>query len=124
MKITAQLRRQVLKFRDDAIADGWTCTERYEGESIDSYYQLDKDGFLIAGCNRSYEVKICGWGPDGLDIKTPSTYSMQAIQDAVHRCSFCGAEGVETVRVGFADRSCKECQRQEETRFVRTTGYS
>ena len=109
---------RVIEFRDAATADGWSIEPTYlKHETVHRAASLKKDGFSMSiltqamepGRKWKYEASINIWGPDGLCIKAPKVYDWAAIQAGVQVCGYCGSEGVETQRVGFAGRSCDAC---------------
>ena len=121
-------KENVKNFIADAIADGWECKPRHEGESVESSAELTRDGFIISALNRDgtsrlrADRSISCWGPDSLAVIMPEKYSLEAIVNGVNICSYCGAEG-ETFRVGFAGRSCASCRPEQERRFMANGGY-
>jgi hypothetical protein len=113
---------RVCQWRDAAIADGWEATPTYgESESIERACRLEHpDGFVAQIITRfdenpCYGVKwranstISIWGPDRLAIKEPYKYNMGEIKANLRLCDYCKEYVEETVRVGFANRSCKKC---------------
>lgn len=108
---------KVRKFISDAIEDGWDISQTYEHESIDRACRLQKEGYLISFIIRPKEnsklnnvLSVSGWADDRLVISVPQVYSWSDIINAKSKCNYCTKEGVETVRVGFAGRICKECE--------------
>lgn len=56
-----------------------------------------------------YEANISIWCPEGIAIAVPLVYDFETIKELVNRCGKCGAEGVKTKRVAFANRVCESC---------------
>lgn len=110
--------KAVVKFREDAIADGWECKPTYgSSESIESHATLAKEGFTCHVKARikkegkwKYEAEVTIWGSDGLVISgMPLIYNWEEIKAGLKRCNYCLRNGVEIQRLGFAGRCCKEC---------------
>ena len=113
--------KQVQKFRDDAVKDGWLIKPTYDRESVESASSLSKDGFSMLILTRThdlklypniknlYEAKVSIWGSDGLAIEPPLEYDMQKIIDGTRFCKHCGKTNVDTFRYSFAGRCCKDC---------------
>lgn len=112
----------VQQWRDTAVRDGWSIEPTYQSEPVTRAAQLKREGYSILLLTRHplemngkphpkwhNESKISIWGPDGLAIKPPASYSWDAIVKASRVCSACKAEDVDTVRVGFAGRVCAAC---------------
>src|SRR5580692_4339081 len=111
----------VQQFIADAVVDGWAIEPTYRNsESIEQAARLTRDGFVIHTINRSAangekprrwlsESMVHIWGPDGLEISTPSQYEFEEIKNGLQKCSECKRIGVKTERVGFAGRCCIEC---------------
>jgi hypothetical protein len=109
----------VRQFRDAAIADGWEIKPTYGAhEGQDSAASLTRDGYKMIILTRDktsenrkwkYVASIDIWGPDGISIATPELYDFDAIKHGVTTCPVCGATGVKTVRVAFANRACEAC---------------
>jgi len=107
------------RFRIDAIADGWTSRPTYgEHESEERHATLDREGFTMhvkardnstRGLNFKYEAEISIWGPDGLAIAPPDSYSWDKIKTGTRHCNECGADDVDTERYSFAGRACAAC---------------
>lgn len=124
---THELRDPALIFawRDAAVADGWTITPTYENESVDTAFHLaHANGFKISGCARpdtkSYPPRpvqpsggyytLAGWDDRGIGFDPfPAVYSLAALVALTRHCPICGADDVDTNRVGFADRACATC---------------
>lgn len=103
-------------YRHALADDGWQVLPTYGHEPVERAWRAYRDGFIISGLCRVDEhgnpkgcPELCGWGPDGLAINIPKAYSFAAIKAATLQCGVCGAEGVETERVAFANRSCAAC---------------
>ena len=62
-----------------------------------------------AGSKFAYEAMVYLWGPDGLSIKPEAPYNWKRIKEGLRVCGWCGAAGVHTERVGFANRVCAKC---------------
>lgn len=113
--------KQVQKFRDDAVKDGWSIKPTYDHESVEFASSLSKDGFVMSILTRTYdlnkypkvknlyEIDISIWGSDSLQIEPPKEYDMRKIIDGMRICSHCGKTGVDTFRYSFAGRCCKDC---------------
>lgn len=119
---------RVREFRDAARDDGWASEPTYENEAEDSHATMSRDGFTLhAMCREGrgawkYCAQISIWGPDGVAVETPETYSMDAVIAGLRRCEFCNAKDVETHRVAFANRSCGDCL-EEQRRIHETPGW-
>jgi hypothetical protein len=107
---------RVVKFKQDAIADGWQARPTYEGhESIDRVCSLQKDDWKMMVLTRTdtgkwlFEADITIWAPDGLVIVPPLEYDWQAIQQRVNHCNACGKGNIKTHRYSFAGRCCEDC---------------
>jgi hypothetical protein len=110
---------RVRAFVDAAVADGWSREATYTpSESIDRASKLKRDGFVIQVIARDnpehegayrYEASLNGWGPDGMVIRLPNDYDMEAIRAAVSRCSLCEKAADKTYRYSFAGRCCEAC---------------
>lgn len=105
------------KWRAAAEADGWKFGPTYgDHESVETAFRGHREGFTIQGLARPGKdggspcASISIWGPDGLKVKTPLTYDMDAIRRGIRSCGYCDREDVETVRVGFAGRCCLICE--------------
>jgi len=105
-----------LKWRNDAIADGWTCSPTYNKESMDRAFTLDHpSGFKAMGIARPADKDSMGegvinvWGPDGMTVSSGRTYDFKKLQAGLRICSVCRTTDVDTVRVGFANRVCNTC---------------
>jgi len=122
---------RVIKFREDAIADGWTCEPTYgKFESVDSASSLTKNGFTMLILTRTnkdrakwkYEAEVSIWGTDKLAIEPPKVYDYDAIVKGLRVCGFCGAKDVATARVDFANRCCANCLYEARKR-LETAGW-
>lgn len=108
---------KIKKFKEKAIADGWECTATYpDHESIERACTLTKDGFKMLILLRDkkdgkfkYETCISLWGSDGLGLEVPDEYSFEDIKLNTFKCMLCGAKNVDTFKVAFAGRVCKNC---------------
>ncbi len=113
---------QVIKFKQDAITDGWSARATYENhESIERACTLEKNGFTMMILSREgtgtvrqpgkwqYEALVSIWGNDGLAITPPAAYDWQAIVRGMRHCNNCGKDDVATQRYSFAGRCCKDC---------------
>jgi len=110
---------EVCKWRDDAIADGWSHTATYDHEAEDRVCTLKKDGFTAMVITREldsskskykYNAEINAWGPDKLSVSLQSViYNMSDLRAGLRRCNWCGANNVDAYMVGFAGRCCKPC---------------
>ena len=107
----------VQAYRDAAIADGWTVEPTYAAEEIGRACRLKKSDFVMMVLTRenrpggkfAYEVRAYLWGPDGLAIKPQAPHNWDQIKEGLRVCGWCGATGVHTERVGFANRVCAKC---------------
>jgi hypothetical protein len=116
---TKQQVERATKFRDAAVADGWSIEPTYEGsEDVSRAAKLRRDGFVMSVLTRTptdkpyqnyYEGSVSIWAPDGMSVKTPNEYSYEAIVAGVRTCNECGATDVETHRFSFAGRCCAKC---------------
>jgi hypothetical protein len=118
------------EWREAAEADGWEFQPTYMTEAVERAFRGTREGFVIQGICRSGNERypapsasIHIWGPDGLAIKPPLTYDMEAIRRGVRVCGYCGADDVDTVRVGFAGRCCRACEPTVRPR-VETPGWN
>ena len=117
--------QNVVKFREDAIADGWIAKPTYEHEPLESHATLEKEDFLMMLKARvkkegkwKYEAEVTIWGLDGLVIEGfTSVYDWKEIKKGLKRCNYCHKTDVETQRVGFAGRCCEECLSVQQKRF-------
>lgn len=119
------LFNKIIKWRDDAINDGWSSEPYFESESIERAIKLKKDGFKASILTRNdsdkkqkykYQAVITIWGPDDLQIKVPEKYDWNFIKLGVNCCNYCNSENVKTQQVSFAGRCCQNCieiQRQK-----------
>ena len=127
-----KIYREVVAFRDAAIADGWAHHATYQCESEERASRLSKDRFTMQILTRSrdnevldhsrgyhhsihgkwkYEAKVSIWGPDGLGISLIGPiYDMKRIKAGLRRCDACRAEDVDTERYSFAGRCCAKCR--------------
>lgn len=106
----------MLAYREAALADGWSLQWMEGDEKTASYSKHFKDGYCMHILSRSqgkhkykYEAKASLWCPQGIAIRAPETYDWQKIVEGTTRCHECGATGVKTVRVAFANRVCEPC---------------
>lgn len=113
-----------------AVADGWSIKPTYgDHEAVERAFTLERDGFKISGIARmdsgtgmpSAGIHI--WGSDHLAIKPPLTYDWEAIKRGAATCSKCGANPIETERVGFAGRYCAPCATVERPK-IETPGWA
>ncbi len=115
----------VIKFRDDAVRDGWSCVPTYDNhESMERAASLEKEGFKCHILSRTkvgkwrFAAQVSLWGPDGLCITAPMEYDWEKIKSGIKRCVYCGKEDVtDIVCVGFAGRSCPECAPAENKKL-------
>lgn len=122
-RLTQQRERNRLlcvEWREAAEADGWVFHPTYgDHEPVEHAFRGEREGFVIQGIARPErdvgrnrygpEASIHIWGPDGLAIKPPLTYDMDAIRRGARICGYCGQESDDTRRVGFAGRVCPTC---------------
>jgi len=95
---------------EEAVDDGWDLEATYQSESAYRHGKLRKADWVVSLNMRStQEGAITIWAPDGLQIVPPQRYNMQSLIDGLRTCLYCGLSDVDTERVGFAGRSCKEC---------------
>ena len=126
----------VHRFREAAIADGWSAQPTYEGhETVERAARLYREGFQLQLLSRAptgkpfenfYHASISAWGPDGLAIETPGNGEYPGFAFFIagtKRCAKCERGDVETVRVGFAGRYCRECAPEARKRFE-TPGWT
>lgn len=116
----------MIQWVKDAIADGWLAEPTYKGEDIDNATRLMKEGFIVLAIDRVEKKQPWGitpaqqsvhvWGPDGLAIDPPETYSMEELKRKLRICGYCGKEG-PTKRIGFAGRTCDECHAKNVSRI-------
>lgn len=103
-------------WREDAMADGWSCEATYGHEPVESAFTMQREGFVAMGLARQETKtmlaggKINLWGPDGLAIEPPETYDWEAITSGLRTCANCGATDVDTQRYSFAGRCCAKCR--------------
>ena len=131
--------REVVAFRDAAIADGWVHRPTYESEPEERACRLSRGGFTMQILTRSrdnevldpsrgyhhsihgkwkYEAQVNIWGPDGLCISPGSpVYDMERIKAGLRRCDACGAKDVETQRYSFAGRCCAKCRPEMAAKY-------
>lgn len=123
--------REVVDFRDAAIADNWAHHATYGNEAEDRASRLSKDGFTMKVLTRSrdnevldpksgyhhsihgkwkYEAQVSIWGPDRLAINVTPPYNWEQIKAGLRRCHACQAEDVDTQRYSFAGRCCANCR--------------
>ena len=118
-------KEKVLKFREDAIKDGWAhepiygdqepeeqaMSLKFQGFSMLIYARPGEPGTArkVDGYPNGYHYSVSIWGPDGLSIETPEAYSMSELESLMHKCRYCGSIG-ETVRINFAGRCCPSCR--------------
>lgn len=109
--------RLIHEWRAAAEADGWQFGPTYSNEPETTAFKGNREGFAIHGIARPEDerhsiacVSLHIWGPDGLAIKPPPTYDMEAIRRGARACGYCEATDVDTVRVGFAGRCCLTCE--------------
>lgn len=105
------------QFRLDAEADGWTWAPTYgDHEPVEQAFRGEREGFVIQGLARPGDDllptgSIHAWGPDRVSLHPiPIVYpGFAALKALVEHCPECGADGVETQRVAFANRACAAC---------------
>ena len=110
---------RVRKWRNDAIADGWSHKPTYgDGEEEDRACSLEKDGWKALILTRindtkrhkfSFEAEVSVWGPDGLSINPSPVYNFDLMKQDIRTCHSCNKINIETFRFSFAGRCCKEC---------------
>lgn len=110
----------VARYREAAVADGWSMRPTFGCESIEGAATLEKDGFTMQTIARPpaspggwYHASINIWGPDRLAVKPPDEYSMEAIRAGLRCCHYCDVTDVDTQRVSFAGRCCAGCVDQQ-----------
>lgn len=117
-EIAADRRLQVEAanaYREEMIADGWHCFPTYPHEALTRHATLTKEGFhchLTARPEDDRSLPVAGasfWGPDGISLEAPFPYDWDKLVAGVRTCPECQATDVDTVRVAFANRSCKSC---------------
>jgi hypothetical protein len=106
------------QFRLDAEADGWSFDPTYPtNEPVEHAFRGTREGFIIQGLARPGKVDLLptgdihAWGPDGISLTPmPIKYPGFDVFKALTRhCPECGANDVDTVRVAFANRCCRDC---------------
>lgn len=106
-------------WRDAAIADGWKIAPTYDHEPVERACHLMREGFVVSMLLREPRngerwpvVSISAWCPKGisLDFALRTTYDWPSLIAATRTCPVCGTKDVDTVRVGFANRSCAACR--------------
>lgn len=108
--------RRAQEWKASAEADGWVFEPTYNSEPVDHAFRGTREGFTIQGLarpgkpDRLPSASIHIWGPDRLAIKAPIEYDMAKIRAGARTCGYCGAEDVDTIRVGFAGRCCHKCE--------------
>lgn len=118
-------KEQVEQYRAAMIADGWDhkptygSLERRVGESEEAAMSLSKDGFKCQTLLRDPNTEVVHydinfWGPDGLVVAHPLTYSMDDLRAALRYCGYCGANDVDTGRMSFAGRCCQKCRKDQK----------
>ena len=128
----------VRRFRDAAVADGWSIQPTYVStpgnvnEPQEQAASLEKDGFRMqvlarpSGCFphlKKDSSVISIWGPDGLAIVPPEIYDFPEIKRGLEHCNNCGKNRVKTQRYSFAGRCCAEC-RPEMARAHEYSGWT
>jgi hypothetical protein len=120
---------QIIKWRDDAIADGWTIEPAYKrtdgtvGEPIETASHLAKDSWVALVFSRSEKgCHISVWHR-GLAVDVPEEYSVDELEHNTHICSYCKGYFAETVSIGFAGRCCKKC-REKHVASVEYPGWT
>jgi hypothetical protein len=106
-----------VKFRQDAIADGWIVEQGPGKEPIERYCHLKKEGWVCHVMSRTYdpgrkwkyEAEVTIWGPDHLQILAPKVYDWAVIQANLRRCTYCKKVDVDVQQVNFAGRCCNDC---------------
>lgn len=114
-------------WRVAAIADGWAAEASYDGEPMESACRLTRDGFVahvLARTNKpggrwKFTAKVDAWGPDRMAVRSPMVYDWGKLLQGTQHCKYCGADGVDTQRVGFAGRCCAACIVRERARIER-----
>lgn len=110
-------KEEIIKFKEDAINDGWEIEPIYENESIETAFRLTKEGYDISIILRDNYKSVAIWGPDGLQIPPQQKYDMDYLRKALTCCPICGAESVKTYRYSFAGRCCKKCLPEMQRKF-------
>jgi hypothetical protein len=101
---------EIKAWREAAEQDGWEFEPTYQHESRDTHATAKREGWTIMVNARNERNASLGvWAPDGSGVVAPTIYSMDTLEAGRFRCDICEAEGVETHRVGFANRSCRPC---------------
>lgn len=112
-----------IKWKCDALKDGWVIEPIYKTESVEFAAKLSKEGFVcniltkFSGPRWKYEVDINIWGPDELAVKPPYKYNWDEIIKGLNTCNYCGASEVKTKRIGFAGRCCENCLPELRKKF-------
>lgn len=117
---------QIVKWKADAIADGWELTPTYQHESVDRACSLRRDGYHAMLLTRdpidghwdtNPEYTIHCWCPKGIALQVPAIYSFAALVANQHVCGECGQVRSQTRRVGFANRVCDECYPKAKAQY-------
>ena len=113
-------RDEVIKWREDAIADGWSHEPIYgDHEPEETAMRLKRDGFTASVYNRTGKTEGGGsgvfigsvsvWGPDKLHVAHHNFYSWDLLIRSLEQCDYCNLYPVKTQCVGFAGRCCSNC---------------
>jgi len=127
--------RPILEWIQAATDDGWSSGPTYESEPVAWAGRMEKEGFVVSyllrpigrkgfkdRIEKSGEVALHGWCPKGISIRFKHPYSWEQIQAETTRCPQCGKGDVKTVRVGFANRACEDCEPDMRKR-IETPGW-
>lgn len=115
--------KDVRAWVEAARKDGWAISATYSSESVERAAKLEREGWNALaimrpqGLDGTWPVKDCAslsvWGPDGLQINVPSSYSWKACQEALSLCNVCGQKSKDVERASFAGRYCNACHKKE-----------
>ena len=115
---------RVIKFRDDAVKDGWSIEPSYgTHESVERASTLKKNGYTMSVISREkigkweYEADISIWADDGLSVAYPDIYNFDAIEKGKRHCNLCDADDVDTQRYSFAGRCCAKCRPEAAKKY-------
>jgi hypothetical protein len=98
-------------FKRAVLADGWKATDG-------TNEHFEKEKFVVHVLNRvneppgnryAYTASVHIWGPDGLAIEPPDAYDWTVILAHSRKCNYCEKTDIDTFRIGFAGRACKDC---------------
>lgn len=106
--------RDVYRWRDAALADGWGIAKLYNGESILRAGRLTKGDWLADTIARPgfasvpEDAEITVRAPDLLRVRVPVPYSWPELVRNTQRCMQCGAHSQVTWQSGEDHRACPQ----------------